>query len=312
MIKQTQIETLVELFRLPSDLKVTGMKSQMAGRSFTLESKSKNDVTYLLQFFETMHTKSQIETDLNLLRTMGNLAADVYVPLISKEGEMIDSHLLGKPIALFCRRKEILKKQTVDSVYTLAQELSMMHTAFNEKKYAGEKGKKIDSIFTMFELALREEYRVEETFKSEYYAFKANFISLLNQETKSTFAFLPSENEFYLTKENRFGMTSLTFLYDMPVLYSLAQLVLATCFNNEGQLDFNLLDAATAGYSTNTLVIGKDWNNFDQVLKNAAFLEVLCNYLNMIYHPNLIFVDALINARTKQKHLIKFVLKEAL
>lgn len=312
MIMQTQIDNLENLFRLSKGMTVSSNRSHMIGRFFFLQNSKSADREHLLQFYEAIHTKRQILCDLELLRTFINVGIEAPVPLISKMGESVDLETFDKLSVLFSVGKPKNDLLNESEIFHCAKELAKLSSLYSQKPSARDFGKKIDSIFTMFELAMREQDQVEEFFKSEYFAFKASFIDLLNKEDSSSFAFFPGNDHFFLSEENHLGFSHRAFLYDMPPLYALSQFVLATCFDLDNKLDFSLLDQATSGFASATDISDQEWQKFDQVLKNAAFLEVLCLWLSMIYHPKLIHVDSLINARMRQKHLSWFVLKEAL
>ncbi len=312
MIEQTQIDHLEHLFRLSDKIKASSFFSHMVGKCYALESAEHQSDNFILQLYESIHTKRQISSDLSTLRLLANLGYDVPLPLISRNGDSIDTLTFPKPSVLFSSPTKISKEiSTPSEIFLAASQIAKISHAICDHKDGGAYGKKIDAIFTMFELIMREENLVDDYFKSEYFAFKSLFIELLNKETLSSFAFFPGNDKFFLTKKNSLGFTYRSFLYDMPELFALAQFILRTCFNKDHTLNFDKLDQAISGYEKESSLTEKDWSELDSTLKCAAFLDVLCSWLTMIYHPKLMHTDLLIEARMKQKHLIKFVLKEA-
>ncbi len=306
MIEPSEIDQLRLHFRISGPLSIERVAHHLVGKVFFLKGHKHE---YLAQLYETIHTNSQIQTDLDLLRNFSNHGFNVPIPLISVDGNSFDTKSFHKPCALFAQKRDNPLPLFPKQLSKVAAQLAEMEKIVVQR-HSSILGKKIDAIFTMFELLSQEEKMVEETFISEYFAFKSSYIELINSTRVSCFGFFPGKDIFFLSKDEQAGFTHRSFIYDHPRLFGLAQLILSTCFNDDGSIDYDKLDGATSGYARESSCSSNEWDLLDGTLKTAAFFEVLCHWLATVYQPNLMHIDELIVARMKQKHLKKLRLRD--
>ncbi len=306
MVEPTKIDQLSHHFRMLAPLFLEKIEYHLVGKVLFFESPTH---TYLAQIYESIHTKSQIQTDLELLRSFSNHGFDVPVPLISKDGTSIETQIFLRPCAVFSRQRQDFLPLSTTDISRMSTQLAEMEK-IAAQKHPHPRGKKIDALFTMFELLFQEEEEVEETLISEYFAFKSAYIELLNSTQESCLGFFPGSDRFYLSKEGSLGFTHRSFVYDHPRLFGFAQFILSTCFNDDGSMNYEKLDSATSSYAIESSLAASVWELFDLTLKTAAFFEVLCHWLATVYQPHLKHIDELIAARMKQKHLKTLKLKE--
>ena len=307
MIEPSEIDQLRHCFRLPKDIGISKILPHMVGKVVSINMDWHH---YIIQFYESIHTRRQISADLNVLRLLVNHGFEIPTPLISRSGDSIETTLFPKPIVVYSAPSLPDAPMSNDELLKYTEELALMESAFCGKKKYTQTGKQIVALFTMFELLSKDDNVVDDLFKSEYFAFKSSYIDLLNRGSSTSFGFFPGNDHFFLSKENRAGFTHRSFIYELPTLFALSQFILATCFKEDGSLDYNKMDAATTGFANQRDVSDEDWSNFDAVLKLAAFFDVLCHWLASVYHPHLVHTDRLIEARMKQKHLKKLRIKE--
>lgn len=307
MIPKEKFELLKDHFRLAEQSVITHISSHLAGQVVHITD---GQTCYALQFYETIHTKRQIGSDLEMLRLMANEGIDAPLPKIHHQGEAIDKQLFHCPVVLFVKPEKKDKIQTEKNIAEIAAKMGSLDGKLQHRSPTVVHGKKLDTFFTMFELLARDDKIVDEMLQAEYFAFKASAIDLLNHERSPSFAFFPGEGNFYEDERGNVGHDFRLFLYEMPECFSLAQLVLHTCFTKEGELDFARLDSATMAYAEKCLLPASSWDYFDKVLKLAAFFEVLTHWLAMIHHPYLAHADRFLEARKRQNTLKSMTLKE--